>query len=302
MNMLIIGGSGFLSGTLARLAVSQQHDVTVVTRGQRPVPDKIEAIAVDRHDRQAFGEAIDRADRRWDLVVDCICFNADDARQDLEAFAGRTDRLVVISTDFVFDPEARQSPQPEDGVFREDDSYGAHKRRAERVLLDAGDKAPPWFVLRPGHIYGPDSELGCLPLHSRDPELVDRLRRGETLRLVAGGELEQQPVFAPDLAETILAAADGGAVPSGILNIAGPDAVPARRYYELVARVLGVECKVEACPVDEYLAEHPEHRQFCVDRVLALGRLRESKLPMPATPLADGLGMHVEDLLAKRSA
>lgn len=301
MKLLIIGGTGFLSGTLARLAVSQQHEVTVVTRGRRPVPDMIPAIEVDRTDREAFSAAIDKADTHWDLVADCICFNADDARQDVAAFAGRTDRLAVISTDFVFDPAARQSPQPEEGVFREDDSYGAHKRRAERVLLDAGDDAPPWVVLRPGHIYGPDSQLGCLPLHSRDPELIDRLQRGEPLQLVAGGELQQQPIFAPDLAETVLAAADGGAMPSGIYNVAGPDVVPARRYYELIAEALGVDCRIDPCPVDAYLRDKPDHHQFCVDRGLALGRLRASKLPMPSTPLADGLRMHVEDLLARRA-
>jgi hypothetical protein len=37
----------------------------------------------------------------FDLVIDSIGFNADDARQDLECFADLTRHLVFISTDFV---------------------------------------------------------------------------------------------------------------------------------------------------------------------------------------------------------
>ena len=36
MKVLVIGGSGFLSGTLARTALSQGHQVWTITRGQRP--------------------------------------------------------------------------------------------------------------------------------------------------------------------------------------------------------------------------------------------------------------------------
>ena len=33
--------------------------------------------------------------------------------------------------------------------------------------------AMQWTILRPCHIYGPGSQLGCLPLHGRDPKLID---------------------------------------------------------------------------------------------------------------------------------
>jgi len=303
MNLLILGGSGFLSGTLARVAASQGHGVTVVTRGRRPTPADAKAVAVDRHKPKAFAKAIAKAarrepDERWDLVVDCICFNADDARQDLAVFADRARRLVVISTDFVFEPSKRQTPQLEEGVYREDESYGGHKRRAERVLEEEAGVLP-WFVLRPGHIYGPGSELGCLPLHSRDPELIDRMRRGEPLRLVDGGRFRQQPVFAPDLAATILGCHDRGAMGNGVFNVAGPDTVESRLYYRYIADALDLECHVEAEPVDAYLQAHPEQEQFCVDRVLALGKLRGSKLPAPSTSLSEGLRVHVDDRVAR---
>ena len=72
MNVLIIGGSGFVSGTLARRAVAAGHRVWIVTRGSRPTPDGVLRITVDRKDRTAYTKAITGLDVTWDLVADCI--------------------------------------------------------------------------------------------------------------------------------------------------------------------------------------------------------------------------------------
>ncbi|MDP6453177.1 MAG: FtsX-like permease family protein, partial [SAR202 cluster bacterium] len=50
---------------------------------------------------------------------------------------------------------------------------------------------------------GPGSLLGCLPEHGRDPELIEKLQAGDTLRLVGGGHFLQQPIYAEDLAEMV---------------------------------------------------------------------------------------------------
>ena len=65
------------------------------------------AIVADRKDRGAFVIAINEKKQTWDLVVDCIGYNADDARQDVDAFATRAKQLVFISTDFVLSPVDR---------------------------------------------------------------------------------------------------------------------------------------------------------------------------------------------------
>ena len=48
--ILIVGGSGFLSGTLAQRAVSRDNKVWTVTRGQRPLPTGSTNLIADRHD------------------------------------------------------------------------------------------------------------------------------------------------------------------------------------------------------------------------------------------------------------
>ena len=42
MKLLILGGSGFVSGRLAQIAAAQGHEVWCVTRGNRPIPEDVQ--------------------------------------------------------------------------------------------------------------------------------------------------------------------------------------------------------------------------------------------------------------------
>ena len=104
-----------------------------------------------------------------DLLVDCICFTAADARL-LLPLAGQAASTVLISSKAVYvDAEGRHSNSDDgprfDGPVRETqptmtpsdedhnsrEGYGANKVAAERVLLDSG---LPVTVLRPSKIHG----------------------------------------------------------------------------------------------------------------------------------------------------
>ncbi len=299
VNVLCIGGSGFVSGTLARRAVESGHTVWAVTRGKRPLPPGVVPLAADRRDTPAFERAIAAAGAPWDLVVDCIGYDPQDARQDLALFRSRTRHLVFVSTDFVFDPDRRRFPQNDDNPhFLADGSYGAKKRLCEMEFLRAEPGAMSWTIFRPCHIYGPGSLLGCLPAHGRDADLIPRLRRGEPLRLVGGGHFLQQPIFAPDLAELILSAADNPRAAGRIYPAAGPEIIESREFYRLIANRLGVALTIEELPVAAYRAANPDKRSFLCHRIYDLRSLRDDGLAVPATSLSEGLRAHVESLLA----
>jgi nucleoside-diphosphate-sugar epimerase len=268
-----------------------------VTRGQRALADGVQAITVDRSDRAEFARAIQAAGTDWDLVVDCIGYSADDATQDLTIFREWARHFVFISTDFVYDPARRIFPQPEHTAHYLPDGYGGKKRQAELIFVE-GDAGPmQWTIVRPCHIYGPSSLLGCLPEHGRDAQLIERIRRREALRLVGSGHFLQQPIYAADLADTILSCADNPAAHTGIFNVAGPDIVESRRYYEIIGEILGKEVTFEEIPVSHYRAAHPDRASFLCHRIYDLSGLGRSGLAVPATPLEAGLRAHVESLL-----
>ena len=305
MDILVIGGSGHVSGAVVRAALASGHQVWTITRGQRPVPAGVTSLIADRHQPGAMETAVAGQGRKWDLVVDCICYDLSALRQDLQLFRQRARHFVLISTDFVYHPAHRRFPQSEEASHwagEEISPYGYKKRLCELELIKADTSEMSWTILRPCHIYGPTSELGCLPLHGRDPQLIDKLRAGQPLQLVGGGHFLQQPILAEDLAQTILSVVGNRDTDSKIFNTAGPEVIESRQYYQLVAEVLGVELSVEETSVSSYLTEHPEAAPFLCHRIYDLSRLAASGLNVPSTPMAEGLRRHVEGLLARRAA
>lgn len=297
LQILLIGGSGFVSGTLARTALAAGHQVWTVTRGQRGLVDGVTPVIADRRDSHALQNALAQTDIQWDLAVDCIGYEVADAQQDVALLRTRARHLVFISTDFVYDPARRTFPQGEETDYYLADGYGGKKRQCESVLLSSDTGAMQWTVVRPCHIYGPGSLLGCLPLHGRDPELLTKLRRGEPLHLIGGGHFLQQPILAADLAQTILSCAGNPHCHRQIYLTAGPDIIESRRYYEIIADVLGVQVQIEEIPVSSFLRENPDRHSFACHRIYTMDKLRAHGLHVPATPITVGLRQHVESLV-----
>ncbi len=298
-NVLILGGSGFVSGTIARQAVKAGHNVWTLTRGQRDLPEGVTGLLADRRDDAAFRKTIKGADTRWDMVVDSIGYEPADARQDIEVFRELADHLVFISTDFVFDPAHREFPQPEQTEYYiPGENYGSKKRLCELELINGDPGNMEWTVVRPCHIYGPGSRLGCLPEHGRDPDLIAKLRAGDPLRLVGGGYFLQQPILARDLADLILSLHGNKKTYGEIFCTAGPDIIESKEYYRIIAQVLGIErLVVNELPVGKFLAEHPEAVSFLCHRIYSLDKLQKSGATVPSTPIKQGLREHVESLL-----
>ena len=98
MDVLIIGGSGHVSGAVARAALASGHAVWAVTRGKRSLPEGVRSLVADRHDHDAMRTVVTGAGVRWDLVVDCICYDLPDIRQDIRLFRDRARHFVFVST------------------------------------------------------------------------------------------------------------------------------------------------------------------------------------------------------------
>ncbi|MDR1765049.1 MAG: NAD-dependent epimerase/dehydratase family protein [Lachnospiraceae bacterium] len=297
---LILGGTGGLSGRLAALA-RDEYDVWALTRGSKPPGDGIHPLVADRGDEAAFADAVCGAGR-FDAVFDCICMNEDHARQDLRVLPEVTDRLVVVSTDSVYDPDRKFTPQCESPAFFVEEAgspetlgYAANKRRMEAVFegyfADAGNMAVTIF--RPGHIYGPGFLAGCYPEHSRQKDLPDRILRRDALRLVAAGVYLIHPVFVDDLALAMLDCVHKEKAFNRIFGIGGPEAVENRIYYELMGKILGVPVTVEEVPLTGYADAHPEYAGHLNHRIYDLGELKAAGVRMPDTPLEAGLRKHL---------
>lgn len=304
--VLVIGGSGHVSGAVVLAALATDYKVFTITRGTRPAVGCVTGLHADRHDAEAMPKVAQSiAHERFDAVIDCIGFNADDIQQDLELFGPLTDHLLFVSTDWVYEPTLRRYPQPvENSPYLSSDhdgfeSYGWGKLMAENYLREYAPAHLKYTIFRPCHIYGMPSELGCFPGHCRDAELIARLLRSETLELVDNGRLLQQPIDCNDLAQTMISAIGNTKAYNKAFNMAGPDIVESRYYYQIIADVLGVELKTANIDYDEYLQKHPHHRPFLFHRIYLQDDLQNADLHVPDIPLRSGLEKHTRALREK---
>jgi len=287
MKLLILGGSGQLSGRVAVLAMAQGHQVWTLTRGQRPLPEGVHALTADRGDDAALLAALERADTHWDACIDCTAFDRHAADQCAQIVSRFTERFVVVSTDSVYDPAFKEVPQNESNEhYLRDGGYGASKRLMEEGFIAS---ALAYTIFRPGHIFGTGFQLGCYPEHSRQSELLIHMRAGKPLRLVGGGAFLIHPIHVDDLALAMLDCIDKPAAFRQIFCIGGPDVVTNADYFRLLGKVIGVDVTIETIPLEGYLAAHPQYSGHLCNRCYDMARLRSTGVRMPCTSLEAGL-------------
>ncbi|MBQ3258157.1 MAG: NAD-dependent epimerase/dehydratase family protein [Oscillospiraceae bacterium] len=300
MNILIIGGSGFVSSHVMEAALTAGHSVWYVTRGLRKPVSGAHPIIADRNDPAALANALRETDIRYDAVLDCICFNDKQARETLAVLKDFTNRVVAISTDSCYDSAYKTVPQDEHGEkYFEDDSYGAKKRRMELAFLNECPDSIKWTLFRPPHMYGPRSELGCFPTHTRQKDLLDHLRQGKPITLTGDGGYLLQALDARDLAKAMVACIDNSKTFNEIFCIAGPDVITNRAYFEVLGDILGLPVTFETTCESEHLAAHPDSIIYFCDRVYDLSKLKNAGLPVPAIGIRQGLKEQAEWLMAQ---
>ncbi len=244
---LIIGGTGLVGRAAARRLLDAGWSVDVTGRDASHLPSTIADatfIAADRDDAAALRRALGGG---VDLLVDCICYTAAQARlllplmDDVGSTAMISSKAVYVDDDgnHTNSPvaphfngpvtESQPTMAPGDGDFQTREGYGANKVAAENVLLDSGARVS---VLRPSKIHGAGA------LRPREWVFVKRaLDRRPAVFLAARGAGVDHTTAAVNLAALIEAVA---AQPGRrILNSADPDAPNALEISRAIAHAVG---------------------------------------------------------------
>lgn len=157
MGMLVLGGTSWLGGEVARTALARGHDVTCLARGRSGTPpDGVTWVRADR-DQQGAYDGVRGV--TWDAVVD-VSWQPGLVRSALAALADQAAHWSYVSTCSVYG--ADDTPGADEsapllpayaGERAQVEAYGEAKVACERACHDAlGDRL---LVARAGLIGGP---------------------------------------------------------------------------------------------------------------------------------------------------
>jgi 2'-hydroxyisoflavone reductase len=246
-DVLVLGGTGWLSGRIAQRWADAGARVTCLARGGRDAPYGTSLVVGDRDEPGAYDEV---AAREWDEVVD-ISSNPVHVAAAVDVLGDRAKHWTYISTISVY--AANDTPGADETAEilapagpDEEEDYGRAKAKAEASVRSAlGFRAA---VTRPGLIVGPGDPtdrfgywVGRFALAGDDDVLVpDAEGRGA------------QVIDVDDLAAFVQAI--GAARWTGVANAVG-DTVDFARFLELAREAAGHTGAVVAAR-DEWLEAH----------------------------------------------
>ena len=271
---LIVGGTGPIGRATARRLVAAGWQVVVTGREPGRLPEDLAGagvrfVAAQRSDAEQLAAALGAG---ADLLVDCICYTAADARLLLPLLHDAASTVMISSKAVYVDDagnhsnsdiaprfdgpirETQATVAPGDGDYTTREGYAANKIAAEQVLLGGGR---PVTVLRPSKVHGAG---GPRP---REWFFVKRvLDRRPALVLARRGAGIDHTTAAANIAALIETVARMPGV--RILNSADPDALSALEISRVIARRLGhdwVETLLDDAPgalgAHPWDAEHP---------------------------------------------
>ncbi len=239
LNILILGGTGYIGPHLVRHAVSRGHKVTTFTRGRRDgdLPEGVTRLIGDRN-----GQLDALRGGRWDVVIDDSATNPDWVRQSTELLKDAVGAYLFTSSTGVYYPYLKrghdESDQPH--LVQADpkdpsETFGVNKAQCEaQVRAVFGERT---IVVRPTYIVGPGDTS------DRFPYWPARLAKGG--EVLAPGKRDDPVAFIDvrDLAEFMVKLVEDGR--RGVYNVVGPKAgMTSREFYNVARATINPHAKL----------------------------------------------------------
>ena len=246
MDILVIGGTGFISGHLVKKLLHANHSVTILTRGisQCSLFDssRMKVIIGDRNQESSLRKAIEKT--TFDVVFDMVAYEREQSAAAVKVFQGKVGRFIHCSTVSVYMVSNEvQCPITEDqdktplmeyfarNPFGMD--YGIKKRQCEEILWAAHDeKTFPVTMLRPTYVSGPGDPA------RRDYFWIERILDGEPLLIPGSGDHAFQNVYIEDVAKAFVSLLDVPRSIGNAYNVAAEEIFSLTDYLHALCRLM----------------------------------------------------------------
>lgn len=297
-NAIIIGGTGIIGMPVVfQLIASNEYNVHSISleRASNPAfPTSVQQHIIDRNTpkfEELIEEITSKINYDWDVVIDLISFDEKSAQQTYKLFKNCSQQIITLSTTLVYNRSSKTDvPISEETPLAQKGELGGYvdgKLRLEEFWQKIPDSN--WTILRPYHILGAHSLLGCIPEENRDPKILDRIKSGETLNLCSGGEIKFNFIHPKDIATAIHKVIGNKQAFRQVFNLVNPQVIVAKDYYSEIARQLGVDLSIKNVPVAQIWKEMKGWEMTTLPHLYSMKKMGECIGYMPETPLVDAI-------------
>jgi 2'-hydroxyisoflavone reductase len=215
MNILILGGTGFIGPHLVDYAMQRGHRITLFNRGRTNTHlfPSVEKLVGDRNNDLSALEG-----RTWDAVIDNSGYSPRQVELSVQLLKNACDQYLFTSTRSVY-TDYTQAVMDEDAPVgpndipeAEWDGYGPNKVLAERAVQDGFGRRT--LITRPPVIVGPGDRI------DRFTYWVDRIDDGGDILIQGDYDDPIQFVDVRDLSEFYIHLVENSI--TGIFNTEGP--------------------------------------------------------------------------------
>lgn len=223
--VLVTGGTVFVSRYVAEYYVRKNYDVYVLNRNTKV---QSEGVTLIEADRKNLGNVL--KDHHFDVVFDVTAYNANDVNSLLDGL-GSFDDYILISSSAVY-PEYSAQPFTENTPIGENKiwgKYGMGKVEAERALQA---RVPGAYILRPPYLYGPMNNV------YREAFVFDCAMKERKFYIPKDGELKLQFFHVKDLCRFMDILIERHPEQK-VYNVGNEDAVTIREWVEACYKVVG---------------------------------------------------------------
>jgi nucleoside-diphosphate-sugar epimerase len=243
MKALFLGGTGFISTAVSRLAIAKGFDLYLLNRGERQAnPPGSHSLKADIQKPEEVRKAM--RDLQFDVVVDWIAYTPEHIERDLALFRGRVKQYIFISSASAYQkPPAHYlitESTPLNNPFWD---YSRNKIACEERLMRAyREEGFPATIVRPSLTYDPNFPIaiggwGCYTL-------ADRLKRGQPIIVHGDGSSLWVVTHAEDFGRGFIGLMGNWQALGHAFHITSDEVLTWNQIYQTIAGALGVEANI----------------------------------------------------------
>lgn len=251
MKVLIIGGTGVLSGAVSAELLRRGFDVTMINRGNRTVPSGALLIKSDCRNYDYLRTCL--CGKEFDAVMDFLCYSKSELKDSVEFYSVYANQFFFISSTAVTDLRVGSAvydeASPKVMPFWD---YSRSKWEAEQYLVSAFDGLDRHYtIVRPAITYD-DTRIpyGLAPHYGYHWTFVERARAGKPVLSWNGGMNRCNMMRVEDFASGVAGLVGNEAAYDDVFNVCGDEAPHFGDVMRCVSEITGVKIPVIDVPLD----------------------------------------------------